>query len=104
MSRENAIGLATRVLAVLFTVCMLWELSYLPEYVQSFLHYGEYEIGRSTNVEYVEYLRHHYLIALGFLVARIVGFALASVWFFKGGPEVGELLLPSASEANVMEP
>lgn len=103
MSRENAVRLAGRVLALLFTVCTLWELSHVPEYVQSFLHYDEFEIGPSTNIQYVEYWRHHYLIALGFLVARIVGFTLVSGWFFKGGPEVAELLLPPTTEASLIE-
>ncbi|MFZ0733459.1 MAG: hypothetical protein WAM79_14115 [Candidatus Sulfotelmatobacter sp.] len=103
MSRENVVCLAGRVLALLFTVFTLCELSYLPEYVQSFLHYADYEIGPTTNIQYLQYWRHHVLVALGFLVARIVGFALVSGWFFKGGPDVAELLLPAAVRSSVVE-
>src|ERR1700752_1459677 len=48
MSREDALCLASRVLAFLFMVWALWELSYLPDQVQSFLHYAEYQTTPST--------------------------------------------------------
>jgi hypothetical protein len=101
MSRENAVCLASRVLAILFTVFTLMELSHLPDYVQSFVHYADYEIRPSTDIQYLQYWRQHTLIGLGFLVARIIGLALVSRWFFKGGPEVGELLLPPVVEPSV---
>lgn len=40
------------------------------------------------------YWYHHYLIALGFLVIKIVGFSFLARWLYRGGPEVEELLLP----------
>ena len=103
MSREDAVCLASRTLAFLFMVWALWELSYLPDQVQSFLHYAEYQATPSTNTQYLEYWRHHLFIGLGFIIVRSVGFALLSVWFFKGGPDVAELLLPAASRENVLK-
>ncbi len=84
-------------------ILALWELSYLPEYVQSFLHYADYQATPSTNTQYLDYWRHHLLIGLGFLVTRIIGFALVSLWFFKGGPEIEQLLLPAASRESAPE-
>jgi len=103
MSKEDTLCLASRVLALFFMICALWELSYLPEFVQSFFHYADYQATSSTNTQYLEYWRHHYLIGLGFLVVRIIGFALVSLWFFKGGPEVKELLLPVASGESTLK-
>ncbi len=66
VSRENVVCLAGRVLALLFTVCTLCELSYLPEYVQSFLHYADYEIGPTTNIQYLAVLAPPCTHCIGF--------------------------------------
>ena len=96
MSRQDAIVLASRTLAALLTVWALTEASHLPEYIQSFFHYAEYEPTLATNLQYLQYWRQHYVIELGFLIVRIVGFSLTARWLFKVGPEVAELLLPVA--------
>jgi hypothetical protein len=82
MSRADAVVLASRSLALLFTVWALAEVSYLPDRLYSFLQYG----------------RHSDLITLGFLVTRIVGFSLLAMWLRRCGPEVEELLLPAVPE------
>ena len=101
MSREEAVCLASRALAFIFVTSALVELSHVPEFVQTFLYYAKYAVTSSTNTQYVEYCRHHSLVELGFLVVRTVGFALVSVWLFKGDPEVGALLLPVTSRENL---
>jgi hypothetical protein len=95
MSRKEAVMLASRTLAVLLTVSAMTEVSYLPESVHSFLHYLN---PGSTSSTAVEYWRHYYLIRLGFLVTRIVGYSLMAMWLYKGGPEIEELLLPEPEE------
>jgi hypothetical protein len=97
MSREDAIVLASRVLAMLVTLWVLTDLSYLPGYVLSFRYYGGHEVISPTSAEYWQYWRHHYLVEMGFLITRIVGLSLAARWLFKDGPEVWELSLPSGS-------
>jgi hypothetical protein len=87
MSREDAVVLASRSLALLFTVWALSEVSYLPDRLYSFLQYG----------------RHSYLISLGFLVTRVVGFSLLAMWLRKCGPEVEELLFPAMSEGTSLD-
>jgi hypothetical protein len=87
--------LASRTLAVLLTVWALNDVSYLPESLHSFLHYLNHESTASTATEY---WRHYYLIRLGFLVTRIVGYSLMARWLYKGGPEIEELLLPEPEE------
>jgi len=101
MSREDAVCLASRALAFIFVTSALAELSHVPEFMQTFFYYAKYAVTSSTNAQYVEYWRHHSLFELGFLVVRTIGFALVSVWLFKGDPEVGALLLPVASRESV---
>jgi hypothetical protein len=91
MSRKDAILLASRTLAVLLTVWALTEVSYLPERWHAFLHYINQEVPFTTATQH---LRHHYLIELGFLVTRIVGYSLVARWLYKGSPEVEELCCP----------
>jgi hypothetical protein len=100
MSRKDAVVLASRALALLFAVWALGEASYLPERLHSFLHYINQEPGSSTAIQY---LRHYYLITLGFLVTRIVGFSLMARWLYKGGPEVEELLSHPVPQDNAIQ-
>jgi hypothetical protein len=89
MSRKDAVVLASRALAVLFVVWALGEASYLPERLHSLLHYVDEETGPAT---FIDYRRHYYLISLGFLLVRVVGFSLMARWLYKGGTDVEELL------------
>jgi hypothetical protein len=92
MSRKDAVVLAARTLAALLTVWALTDVSYLPERLHSFLYYLSQEPPSSASIQH---LRHYYLIGLGFLVVRIVGYSLLARWLYKSGPEVEELLLPA---------
>lgn len=94
MSREEAVVVASRTLAVLLMVWALTDVSYLPGYVYAFLHYWNVELPSPTATQYY---RHSELISLGFLVVRIIGYATLARWLFNGGAEVAELLLPSVS-------
>jgi len=91
MSRRDAIVLGSRMLAVLLSVDALAEVSYVPSNVYSFLHYGE-----GASLPSAQYWHHHYLLTLGFLIARILGFSLMSMWLFRSGPDIEELLLPAS--------
>src|SRR5260370_6936178 len=91
MSREDALVLASRALALLFAVWALGEVSYLPERLHSFLHYVNQEPGSSTAIQY---LRPYYLITLGFLLTSILGFSLLARWICKGGPQLKALFSP----------
>jgi hypothetical protein len=99
MSRKDALALASRTLALLLAVWALSEASYLPESLHSFLRYINQEPGSSNQIQY---WRHYHLIGLGFLITRIVGFSLMARWLYKGGPEVEELLLRTASQENAV--
>lgn len=96
MSRKEAVVLASRSLAMFVTIWALTEVSYLPGALHSFLRYSN-RIADSSATK--QYWHHYHLIALGFLVTRIVGYSLTARWLFKAGPEVEELLLPAVEEA-----
>jgi len=100
MSREDAITLASRTLAVLIMVWTLADISYLPGSIHAFLHYSNVELSTPSATDYY---RHANLMSLSFLIVRIIGYSLLSRWLFKGGPEVFELLLPSAVEEHTAQ-
>jgi len=90
MSKNDAVLLASRTLAVLFMVWALAEVSYLPALAYSLKHYLNIESASA----YTEHMRHYELMQVGFLVTRIVGFSLFSTLLFKCGPDIQQLLLP----------
>lgn len=98
MSKQEAIVIASRALAILMSVWALVDVSYLPEYVQSYVHYMYYETTTSTDLRYLQYMQHIHLISLAFLVTRLIGYSLLARWLFKGGPDIAELLLPSSGQ------
>jgi hypothetical protein len=97
MSRKDAVVLASRTLVLLMAVWALAEASSLPESLLSFLRYSNQEPASSTAAQY---WRHYHLITLGFLVTRITGFSFLARWLYKGGSDVEQLLLPSASQES----
>jgi hypothetical protein len=97
MSRKDALVLASRTLALLLVIWALTEASYLPESVHSFLRYMNQEPGSSTSIQY---WRHYYLIRLGFVVTRMVGFSLMARWLYQGGPDVEQLLSGAVPQEN----
>jgi ABC-type anion transport system duplicated permease subunit len=96
MSKKDAVVLASRTLATLLIVWALTEVSHLPSALHSFLHYNAEVASRGT-----DYLRPSYLITLGFIITRIIGYSLMARWLYKGGPEIEELLLPVSEEGVV---
>jgi hypothetical protein len=91
MTKRDGIVLGSRLLAILLTVWALTDVSYLPSYLHSFLRHAERGLSSSPANEY---WRHHYLIELGFLITRIIGYSLMAGWLYKCGPDIEELLLP----------
>jgi hypothetical protein len=93
MTKRDGVILGSRLLAVLLTVWTLSELSYLPSHLLAYLRYAE--MGYSSSPLANQYWKHHYLIELGFLITRIVGYSLMAAWLYKCGPDIEELLLPT---------
>lgn len=73
MSKKDAIVVASRILSVLLTIWALSEVSYLPEFLHSYLHYSRDGVACSA---YGQYMQHYYLLRLCFLITRIIGYSL----------------------------
>lgn len=91
MTRKDGIVVGSRVLATVIAIWALTDVSYLPAEIHSFVRYAAAETPLS---EAIAYWRHHYLIEVGFTITRIVGYSMMSVWLYRCGPEIEELLLP----------
>jgi len=99
MSKEDAVVLAARTLAVLLMVWAFSEASHLPGSIYTFIHYRQVEL---SSPSVTQYYRHSDLISLSFMITRIIGFSLLARWLYQGGPEVAEVLLPTiAEEVNI---
>lgn len=101
MSREEAIVLASRTLAVLMMVWALGEVCALPQALilyTRYLHLGPFP------TESAQHWRQYYTVEIGFLITKILGFALLARWLFRGGPEVAALMMPTTqSEIAVQQ-
>ena len=96
MPSKDAVILPGRTRHASDRLVALTEVSHLPGTLHSFLHY----VNERPSPPGVEYMRHSYLISLGVLVTRIVGYSRMAMWLYKGGPEIEELLLPTASDED----
>ena len=97
MSRNEAVTLGARLLALLLTIWALSDLLNVPSEVYSLLRYsGQLSVLSARN----EYWRHYDVLLLGFTIVRFVGFSLTARWLYRGGPEVAEFLLPMESTAS----
>jgi len=97
MSRKDVVTVASRVLSVLLTVSALAEMSFLPEFLHSYLHYANQGTESSA---YIQYMHHYHLLRVAFLVTRIIGYLLMARWLHKGGAEVEQLLFPAEHEES----
>lgn len=105
MSKRDAVIIASRILCVLFIAWALTEISYLPEFVDSYRYYAN---GVYSSVGYVQYMQQYHLLRVCFLIVRIVGYLLLARWLYKAGPDVQEVFLPEqpteTGVANSSEP
>jgi hypothetical protein len=99
VSAKNVVTIVSRALAVYFLAWLLYDLTYLPSQMFSFLHY---EVTQSASGGTV-YWRNYYLISLCFLVLRIVALFFAVQWLYRAGPRVQGYFLASAEEETAAE-
>ncbi len=94
MSRDDAVLLVSRAIAVIQLICAFVDASYLPERFVSLHHYsiaGLLSLGDTyfANLDRVE---------IGFHLGRIAGYFFASWIFWNCGPRISRILLPSRKE------
>lgn len=96
MSRNEAVTLGARLLALLLTIWALSDLLYVPTEAYSVLHHS-YQGSVLSISQVSEYWHHYYAMVLGFTFVRVIGFGLTARWLYRGGQEVVEFLLPTES-------
>jgi hypothetical protein len=95
MQRKEAVRLVSRALSFIYLVFALYETTYLPERLFSYLHYStEWRSagGPSANM----YLPTLYRITVGFLLLRIAIYLALAVIFWTCAPWVERNLLPES--------
>jgi hypothetical protein len=93
MRRIAAVVLVSRALSLLWGVSAVYEATFLPERLFSYVHYHNKvtEVGLSP-VDF--YLPQLYRLAVAFLFVRFVGYLLLAIIFWRCGPWVERTLLP----------
>jgi hypothetical protein len=100
MKRIEAVVLISRALSLSWGVSALYEASYLPERLFSYVHYhnGVAEAGPSPADFYLPEL---YRLAVAFVFVRFVGYLLLAIVFWRCGPWVERTLSPEITELDV---
>lgn len=91
MSRNDAVLIASRVVALYLVCWALDSTTYLPTRVLSLSHY----MNQNSVLVGASYLSRYYLYELISACVRIVLLAAAAWWFYECGPRVQAFLLPS---------
>jgi hypothetical protein len=93
MERREAVRLVSRALSVVYSVFALYETTYLPERLFSYLHYTHewQSVGAPGASMYLPAL---YRISVGFLFVRIAIYLALAVVFWDCAPWVERILLP----------
>jgi len=99
MKRIEAVVLISRALSLLWGVSALYEATYLPERLFSYVHYHN----RVTNAGLSPadfYLPELYRLAVALVFVRLVGYLLLACVFWRCGPWVERTLLPKIAEVD----
>lgn len=97
MQKREVVRLISRVLAVFYAVFALYETTYLPERMFSYLHYtNEWRSAASPSA--IAYLPMLYRITVGFLFVRIAIYLTLAMIFWKCAPWVERTLLPESDQ------
>ena len=92
MTRDEAVVLVSRALAIIQLVTAAIEVTYLPERILSVAHYARLGNGLSSTADY--FLRLDVIELCGYLV-RIPSLLLLALIFWNCGPWIARVLLPA---------
>jgi hypothetical protein len=94
MSRKELVFLVSRAFALFLYTWAFAEISYLPERLLSLTHH----IGEASVLSRYDYWSSYYLVAVSFLVVRILAFLWAAGSFWRCGPGVQALFAPKLDD------
>jgi hypothetical protein len=92
MTREEAVRLVSRALAVIQFVTAMQEITYLPSRMYSAHHY--------SSIGITSYLQTIYSLDVGTLFLRIAGLLVLAWVFWNCGPRITSMPLPPLSKAG----
>lgn len=92
MARKEAVRLVSRALSIVYCVFALYETTYLPERLFSYLHYTN--AWRSSGSGAGMYFPTLYRVSAGFLFLRIAIYLSLAAIFWSCAPWVERILLP----------
>lgn len=87
LSRDEIVLLVSRVLAVMYAITALLDVTYVPEYLVSLHHYSG-----GPGASYLESIHRVYV---GALLFRIVGLSILAWLFWRCGPWIARILFPA---------
>jgi hypothetical protein len=91
MPRKELLSLAGRLLAIYFAVWAIVEFSYLLDYLFSAWHY----LVESGSAASYDYWAQSYRLRTALCALRTLGLLAAARVFWRGGPRIEKLLMPS---------
>ena len=94
MTRDEAVILVSRALAIMQLVSAGLEATYFPAYILSWKHHA----GFGSNLDFgADYFTRLCSLELGALILRFTGLLFVAYLFWNGGPHIARLFLPSAT-------
>jgi hypothetical protein len=97
MQRKEVVRLVSRALSIIYAVFAIYETTYLPERLFSYLHYtNEWQSAGGTHANL--YLPTLYRVSAGFLFLRIAIYLTLAVVFWNCAPWVERTLLPEREQ------
>jgi len=94
MTRDEAVTLVSRALAIIQLVSAGLEGTYFPAYLLSWKHHA----GFGSNLDFgADYFTRLCSLELGALILRFSGLLFAAYIFWNVGPRIARILLPSAT-------
>ena len=97
MQRKEAVRLVSRILSIIYSVFALYETTYLPERLFSYLHYT-HEWRSAGAPGAAMYLPTLYRLSVGFLFVRLAMYLALAVLFWNCGPWVERTLIPARAQ------
>jgi hypothetical protein len=90
MTRNQAVKIVSRALALYLFVWALDNLSYLPGQLLSFSHRASLQSVFASD----SYLRNYEFLTFGMTVVRVVALLAAAAWLYRCGPKVERYFSP----------
>jgi hypothetical protein len=97
MTREDAVSITCRLVALYFLCWTALNLSFLPQSIMAYWSVRQYSMRSAGLVPGGGHNEWMQMVSLVLALLRIVAGLALGVWFFKGGAKVRDFFLPAGS-------